>query len=277
MKHSRSPKSAAGKNGASRYNVPNLERGLQIIELLIEHPQGLPQSEIVSRLGLSKTSVFRITMTLLDYGYLERHDDTKMFTLSSKLLALGSRSFGEQDLLVASLDVMRQLRDMVKETVLLGALVGNEFAVLEQVLGSHPFKFSVDLGFRLPIHTVAPAKAVAAFLPQPERERLLDSIDFVRYTDRTITSRRAYEAELAAVKERGYATDRGEQLSGIHCIAAPVFNRHGYPIAGVWTTGPSDRLGEADFERVGKLVLTHARTISTKLGHGVLSRPSKAS
>jgi DNA-binding IclR family transcriptional regulator len=258
----------------SRYSVPNLERALQILELLVERPEGLSQSELASRLRCSKTSVFRITATLLDRGYLERKGDERALTVSGKLLAMGSRALREKDLVGNSIDVMRDLRDSVKETVLVGTLACGEFIVLEQVLGSHPFKFSVDAGSRLPLHTAAPAKALIAHLPEKEREALIARIEFTRFNPGTITTAAQYRQELNAVRERGYATDRGEQLSGIHCVAAPVLDRHGYAIAAVWTTGPADRLREADLDAAGALVASHVKIISARMGYGLFAAVS---
>lgn len=261
----------------SRYKVPNLERGLQILELLLEHPKGLQQSEIAVMLGCSRTSVYRIAMTFLDHGYLLRDEETKALSLSRKLVAMGSRALAEQDLMSVSVDVMNRLRDLVKETVLIGTIVESELVVLGQVLGSHPFKFSVDLGARLPLHTAAPGKAILAFLPADEREALLPSISFKKFNAKTITSVKAFIQELEQAGQCGYALDREEQLTGIHCVSAPIFNRHGYPIAALWTTGPTDRIRRSDLPEVALQVTRHAGLISARLGHGghVESNPDR--
>lgn len=256
----------------SRYRVPNLERGLKVIELLLDHPAGLQQTEIAARLGCAKTSVYRIAMTLIDYGYVTREEETKTLRLSRKLVAMGSRTLAEEDLMTLALDVLKNLRDKVKETVLIGAIVETELVVLGQVLGSQPFKFSVDLGARLPLHAAAPAKAILAWLPPQERESILGRISFTRFNERTLGDVKAYTQELRQAVLDGYAVDRGEQLSGIHCVAAPIFNRHGYPIASVWITGPVDRVRPQDLPSVGALVVEHARIVSERMGHGSFAR-----
>lgn len=254
----------------SRYKVPNLERGLRILELLLEHPEGLQQSEIASHLACAKTSVYRISLTLAEYGYVVRDEETKTLRLSRKLAAMGSRVLAEEDLLAVSREPMGALRDEVRETVLIGAVVETDLVVLGQVLGSHPFKFSVDLGTRLPLHASAPGKAILAWLPPTERERALGRMSFVRFNERTIGDVQAYARELEQARATGYAADYGEQLSGIHCVAAPVLDRHGYPVAAIWATGPSDRLRRSDFPAVGSRVMQCARGISARLGYRTL-------
>jgi DNA-binding IclR family transcriptional regulator len=259
-------KQSASSDSDSRYNVPNLERGLKMLELLLEHPEGLQQTEIAARLGCAKTSVYRISMTLMEFGYVVRDEDTKTIRLSRKLVAMGSRVLAEEDLLVVSGEAMKSLRDRIGETVLVGALVGTELVVLGQVLGSHHFKFSVDLGTRLPLHAAAPGKAILARLPAAERDQILQKLSFDRFNERTICDVKEFVRELEQVGDLGYALDRGEQLSGIHCVAAPILNRHGYPLASIWVTGPTDRLRRGDFPAVGEIVRQHALTISGRLG-----------
>jgi len=241
-----------------------------MMELLLEHPDGLQQTEIARSLGCSKTSVYRISMTLIRYGYLVRDEETKSIRLSRKFIAMGSRTLGEEDLMTVSVDVMKSLRDRLRETVLIGTIVETELVVLGQVLGSHHFKFSVDLGTRLPLHAAAPGKAILGWLPLKERKEVIERLTFTRFNERTIANVADYLAELEQVRADGFALDRGEQLSGIHCVAAPVFNRHGYPVASLWVTGPNDRIRRSDFPEVAGQVIQHARTISGRLGCGAL-------
>ena len=63
-----------------------------------------------------------------------------------------------------------------------------------------------------------------------------------KFTETTVTSRRAFRAELAAIRACGFALDRAEEVEGCHCLAVPVFGADGLPVAGVWFTGPSNRL-----------------------------------
>ncbi|MBT8036998.1 MAG: IclR family transcriptional regulator [Verrucomicrobiae bacterium] len=254
----------------SRYKVPNLERALILMEHLLDHPQGRSAAELTEDLGFSKNSVFRITMTLLHHHFLVR-DETKRFRLSKKLLLMGCRSLGDTRFIEHSMDVMRACRDEIKESIFIGTIVENEGVVIEQILGSHPFKFTIDSGARMPIHCAAPCKVILAYLPERERDPIIQSATFKRYNENTITSRRAYAKELQSVKQSGFAFDRAEQIHGAHCVAAPVFDQFGYPIAAIWTTGPSDRLPAQRFDELGATIRRYADIISLRMGHKALS------
>lgn len=252
---------------SAKYRVPNLERALSVLELLVAHPSGLKLAEITQSLGYPKNSVFRVTMTLCDRGYLVREEKTKRFALSRKLLAMGHQMLSEKPIVPTAIDVMRACRDAVKETVLIGTIVETHCVVLEQVLGTHPFKFSVDAGTHLHLHVSAPGKAMLAHLPEKERDNLISRMKLVRFNERTITSKKALLTELQNVRESGFALDRAEQLHGIVCVAAPIFNRHGYPVAAIWVTGPSDRISEEAFAKTGAIIRDHADTVSSRLGY----------
>lgn len=252
------------------YQVPALDRALTILELLAEHPDGIRMREIAERLGLPANSVFRITGTLEERGYLIRDGDDMRYRLSRKLLALGYAAVGEGKLVEQSLDLMRSLRDETHETVLVGIRDDIEGLVLEQVASNQPVKFLVDPGTRFPLHTAAPGKAVLAFLPWAERDGILARLPYTRYNERTLDSRAKFEAELEQVTACGYGLDRGEQIEGLHCVGAPIFNHRGYPFAALWLTGPSFRFPTSEFARIGRKVAATATQISKRFGYNLL-------
>ncbi len=258
-------KTQSGKNTA-RYHVPNLERGLMIFELLADKPDGANISDIASQLQIPKNSVFRIVTTLHAHGYLQRDEKTKCFRLTGKLLSLGYAATGADSLVEKAMDILRRLRDDAGETALLGAMVGGEGIVLEQIPTKQAVKVLVEIGHRFPLHTAAPAKAILAFLPESEREEILGRIRYRRFTDRTVTGKRGIRTALAKIREKGYAVDYGEEIEGINCIGAPVFDHRGYPAAALWVTGPDPRMPVDDFDRIGEIVIREAKELSQRLG-----------
>lgn len=256
------------------YHVPALDRALTILELLAQHGEGMRMREIAERLSLPPNSVFRLTGTLEERGYLLREGDDMRYRLSRKLLSLGYAAIGEDRLLEQSLDVMQALRDETEETVLIGIRADLQGVVLEQVPTMHPVKFLVNPGTHFPLYTSAPGKVFVAFLPPVERDTLLARIPFTRYNQRTLDTREKFTAELEQVVRLGYGTDRAEQVDGLHCAGAPIFNHRGYPIAAVWVTGPSFRVPVERLAQLGSQVAAAAKIISQRFGYNLL--PSSA-
>ena len=251
---------------SSKYHVPNLERALLIIELLADHSEALSISQISEILTISRNSVYRITSTLLNNGYLSKSDTGNKYRLTRKLLAVGCSAVSDYSIVEHSLPAMRRLRDIVKETVLIGTIACNEGVVLEQISGKHPFRFTADIGMKMPLHTAAPTKAIMAFMPKDERSEIISRIQFTKFNSRTISSPKELCKSLEDVRKNGYAVDHSEELEGANCVGSPVFNKNGYPVAAIWTTGPSDRLSDRMFEIVGQHVKEHAMEISRSIG-----------
>lgn len=249
----------------SRYNVPNLERALNILEFLVKQSKGCGITMIAEKLEFPKNSVFRILKTLLAHGYVVEFDN--QYQVSTKLLALGYVALGESTIVSKSSDIMVDLRNETHETVVLGRLAGSQGLTLEVVLSDEPVKFVVDVGFHFQLHNTAPGKVLVAHLPENEKDRILDKIEYKIFNERTIKNRAEMEAEIERVLEMGYAIDHGEKVLGVHCIAAPIFDYKRNNIAALWITGPANRMPEDDFGRLGVLVMEYARRISLKMGY----------
>ena len=134
------------------YNIPSLERALRIMEFMAKSPRSYGVSEISEKLGYPRNSVFRILRTLSANGYRWRDESEKTYRLTTKILALGHNTLGKNNLVEESLDIMRELRDETKETVLIGVIAGKEGVVLEQLPGVYSVKFLVDPGHHCDDH-----------------------------------------------------------------------------------------------------------------------------
>ena len=249
------------------YHVPNLERAIDIIQALSDHPKGLTQKDLIDHLKVSKNSVYRITMTLVDYGIVSKDDITRRFYLTRKLMILGATAMGDQNLVDKSIEMMRDLRDLVNASVYLGVIEGTEGVILEQAVGGHPFKYMVDLGSRFPLHSSAPGKAMMAFMPVEKSEELLDKIPLTSFNERTLCTKKALRGEFEKIRATGYSVDLAEQYEGCHCVGAPILDHRNQPIAAIWATGPSFSFPQARFLEIGKMVKEQASRISVKFGH----------
>jgi DNA-binding IclR family transcriptional regulator len=129
------------------------------------------------------------------------------------------------------------------------------------------FCFISKLGYRIGVSCSAPGKAIIAFLPKNEREDIINSVKFIRYNERTITTKTGLRKDLAGIVKNGYSFDDSEQFEGIYCIGAPVFDRSGYPVSAVWVTGLMMNIKRKNIPDIGKIVRAHASRISARLGY----------
>jgi DNA-binding IclR family transcriptional regulator len=249
------------------FKVPSLERALVIMEFLVENPRPYGMRELAKELKIPFNSVYRIVNTLHEFGYLDRDERSKEFTLSRKLFSMAYGSRESKTLMENSLDVMRSLRDALGEEVTLSVLRNGDGLILEEIPSTHPFRTVSEPGSVQPAHASAATKALYAFLPDAEREPLLKRMKLTRYTERTITTKQAFRLQLAEVRRNGYAEDDGEGPAGANCVAASILDHRGYPIAALTVTGPATRMPAAKFPQIGPIVQAHALRISQRFGY----------
>lgn len=249
------------------YKVPNLEKGIAVLEYLSLHSQGETLQDIKCKLNISQTTTYRILNTLVRLDYLNYDEDTKRYKLSRKLLTLGFRSLNEHNLLEIVLPSLRDLRDKVGETACFGVLGSEKGIFIEQAQGHHTFRFILSPGKPFDLHCSAPGKAIMAYLPNTVRNRYLSYMTFTRYNSRTITTLDAYLEELEKVHKMGYAMDNEEELNGVICVGAPIFNHTGYPCGAIWISGPKDRLSKEAIHIATIYIKEVTQSISAELGY----------
>ncbi|MFR9575320.1 MAG: IclR family transcriptional regulator [Rikenellaceae bacterium] len=252
-----------------KYNVPGLERGIEIIEYLTNYPKGRTLQEIHHELNIPQTTAYRILCTFIRCEYVTYNEDSKRYKLSMKILMLGYRTLKDCSLLESVMPRMRELRDLIHETICFGVLGDNEGVLIEQVQSDRAFCFSMTLGKSFELHCSAPGKAIMANLPRVECDRYLSRMTFTRHNERTITNIDDYKRELEEVFECGYALDREEELTGVMCVGAPILNHVGYPCGAIWTSAPVDRVVKGDAEFVIESIKNIAVQISKDMGYNV--------
>ncbi len=204
------------ENQDSNYKVPNLEKGLAVLEYLSYSFKGKTLQEVKEDLEISQTTTYRILNTMVRLEYLIYDEDSRRYKLSRKLLTLGFRALNEHQLLETVYPHLRNLRDCVKETVCFGVMGEEKGIFIDQAQGLHAFSFTLSPGKPFELHCSAPGKAIMAYLPNNVRDRYLSYMDFKQYNERTITSREDYLKELEEVLQKG-------SLSTLSCLRKACF------------------------------------------------------
>jgi len=244
---------------------PSTDRTLSIFELLSQNPSGLSVADLTRSLGISQNSVFRITQTLHERGYLHRRESDKRFTLSNRLFELSRPKVHEKSLVLCAVEALRDLRDATGETVQLLVRSGEKGVVLEQISGRHAVKVMGEVGMRVPLYSCAPGKAILAALPEAELEAWCESVILKRFTETTLADQTSLQADLGKTRVQGYSIDLAEGLAGIHCIGAAVFDAYAYPVAAVTVMAPLFRLPEELWPVYGEACREAARQIRKRL------------
>ena len=208
-----------------------LDRALHILDFVGERPRRI--SEIATLLEVHHSTALRLLHTLRKHGFVHELPDHH-YRLGSAIFRLGFQALEGIEIRSVAKPFMEQLNALTGETVHLGTLEDGDVVYVEKVEASHRVRMHSRIGAVAPLHCTGVSKAILAFLPTDQRQRLLAGHDFKRFTDYTLTTVETFEADLTLSRERGYAVDAEEHEPGIHCAAAPVFTAEG-DVAGAFS------------------------------------------
>jgi DNA-binding IclR family transcriptional regulator len=132
------------------------------------------------------------------------------------------------------------------------------------------------IGASYPVHCTSVGKAMLAFLPEDRAAEIIKRLRFERHTHRTIASPEALRTELEKIRRRGYAVDDEELEEGLRCIAVPVRDARGHPVAAVSVSGPSFRVTAQKLPSIANFLVQCVRGISLDMGYITPGRASRA-
>ena len=251
--------------------MPNsLNHGIETLELLADRDQA-KLVEIAGHLGVSRATAFRVITALQSHGYIEHDRAEHVFRLGPGVRALAARSNAASLARLAG-PAMASLRESTSETVNLAVLSRGRITYAAIIDGAFALRVLVNVGDELPAHATAIGKAISASLPAGERSALLGPEPYARFTDRTITGSREFEAELSRVRGLGFATDDSEVEVGAACVAAPILGRDGHPLGAISISGLAERIPSARRPEFGLLIKRWCDGISEQLGYAGVSR-----
>lgn len=199
-------------------------------------------AQMVKTLPFSRTTIHRILYSLEKLGYVEKAEITAHYRLTTAFFEFTGLAAHYNYLQSMCRSVMNELMGRHMETVNLGVLQSGQVIHIDVIQGRNVLRVAAFTGERNPVHCTALGKAILAFLPQAEVSAILDKIVLDKRTSKTITQKNALLANLASVRQRGIAVDAEENLSGVTCIAAPIFNHTGRAVAALSLSGPTSRM-----------------------------------
>lgn len=236
---------------------------------LIGQQQPIGVSAIARALGMPKTTAHRSLQALHAAGWIEPDaDERASWSLSIRAaLAVGSAQRSTRRLHGAAFPIMEELRNTTGESVYLAVRDANTLALIERLDGRNPLAHAWPLWQRGPLHATSLGKSMLAHLDPVELETCLNAT-LPRMTRQTKTDRTAIDAELAVIRERGFATSFRENWPNENGVGAAIRSSRGDPTAAISISAPIDRVSEAQCIDWGPLLVSAARRISLGLTRG---------
>lgn len=239
--------------------IQSVTRAVDILRCF-ENRELLGVTEIAEMTALNKSTAFGIVSTLTAEGLLEQDEVTGRYRLGLELFRLGSLVNTSTRRIV--LPELERLVDELEETVNFVRPDGSDVVYLIKKESSHSMRICTKTGQRLPMYCTAVGKAILAYLPEEQRSTIIESFQFKPYTASTVADANALRLQLHEAVSRGYAIEREEFEYGLICIAVPVLDSRGYPIAAISCSGPKARMTEEKIDQCRSSLLACAKHLA---------------
>jgi DNA-binding IclR family transcriptional regulator len=212
-----------------------VERAVAIIEQISDRPASL--GEVAERLGVHKSTALRLLQTLERAGFARRGDGGR-YTVGTRLIGIATKALDSID-----------LRD-------------GDIVYIDKYEGRSAVRMYSRIGKTASRHASGVGKTILAHQP----DAALSRIDYTRHTAKTLVTPESLRRELAAIRDRGYATDDGEFEDVINCVAAPIRSGDGQVRSAISISAPKMVTPLEDLELLVPDLLGTARAISRDYG-----------
>src|SRR5436309_3910107 len=257
--------------GEERAIARTAGRALDLLLFLVEQGQnGLTARELAQKLGAPRTSVADLLKVLEGRGFVAPTAEGHGWRLDFRVAQLGNAYLHEFSVREVGRAAMRELSRRTGLTTQMAVLDHTDIVYIERQDASRRRSephVVTDIGSRLPAYCTSLGKAMLAFIPDDEVDRLYDMPGMLASrTKNTITTLARLKSELAAIRRRGYAVDPEETTAGIVCLGTPILGADGRPEAAISLAGLSAGMPIATIESLGRTVVRTAIQVSAKRG-----------
>jgi DNA-binding IclR family transcriptional regulator len=221
-------------------------------------------SELLADSPYPKATLFRFLQTLTNLNLLAHDPETGVYSLGVRLVRLAHAAWNQSSLAPIARPLIDELSARIGETVHLAQMDGAHVLYVDKRNARVPIEMFAQAGRVGPAYCTGIGKAMLAFLPEDEVDRLIPQMAFHRFTTATLTTPEALRAELAEIRLRGHAYDREEHEPGIVCVAAPILSSSGRVMGGLSVTTSTARSSLAALEGLSGVLKDVARRIAAQ-------------
>lgn len=223
-------------------------------------------SEVAEAIGVPRSTAHGLLSSLVGVGLLQSRERGR-YRIGWRVMELSETLRGTINVRSVGYPILERLVQKYGETAHLAIMERNRVLYIEKVLGTHMVNVvGARVGAQLEPHCSAVGKVLLAYRGTDEITRILERTSMRRLTPTTITDPKVLCDELETVRQTGVAYDRGEAVSEVLCVAAPVRDGMGMVIAAVSVTVPETR-----FARSGLVFTSAVRSAAAEISSSLAS------
>lgn len=243
------------------YRIGSVDNALRLLRLFKEK-RPVRVSEAASEIGVAPSTAHRLLASLEQHDFVRRDPATRTYLPGPALAELGLATAGVE-LLALCGPILRRVCTEVGETTHLVVLEGAAILFLDSVETSQGLRVGSRVGVTMPAHSTSAGKAMLAQLPEEQIDALYSEPGALeQMTARTIVDLSQLHDELAAIRQRGYATNFEESEPGVTAVAAALPVTPDRRRAAISVSGPATRMDEQRVKLIAKVVVEATSSVA---------------
>jgi IclR family transcriptional regulator, KDG regulon repressor len=256
----------ADTKGRQKTRLSSVATAIRLLNAFSEEEVEIGVSALSKRLGIAKSTVHRLAVTLLSEGLLEQDRENEKYRLGITLFRLGALVRQRMNLSNEARPYLMTLRELTGETVHLAILNENQSMYVFNLESRQAIRARSDIGVRKPAYCTAEGLAILAFQPSSTVDAVI-AAGLKSRTPNTISTASKLRSVLQEVRQRGYSIEDEENEIGMRCIAAPVRDASDTVVAAIGVAGPIQRLSKKTISGIAPDIMRTADSISERLGY----------
>ncbi|MGH1414870.1 MAG: IclR family transcriptional regulator [Pelagimonas sp.] len=212
-----------------KYRAPALEKGLDIIELLAEHGEGMTQGEVAKALNRSQSEIYRMLSTLVRRGYVSRSAAGDRYTLSLKMFSISQRHSPIGRVIELALPMMRAITRKAWQSCHLGMESNGDIVIVASAESPGNWGLALKPGSVVGLWNTGTGRVLAAYR---SRDEVDDLIALHRHAiGEPALDRSEFDGHLDRIRKLGYEKMPSATTVGVTNISFPVFGPSGEIVA----------------------------------------------
>jgi IclR family acetate operon transcriptional repressor len=253
--------------GRDRGGIQALDRAFLILDIIADAGGEAKLTDIAAAAGLNISTCHHLISTLYNWGYVARGAGSRTYTLGSRILHLSVACLRQVDLPRRAQNYVDRLNDETREAVQLAVMQGTDLVNVLRRDSRHAVRVDAGMGGKTNAsHATATGKAILAWLPPTEVDRILAEHGMTAFTPNTITDVEKLKEELRLTRRNGFAIDREEFQPGVICMGAAVRDHAGAVVGSISVSSPIFRATPDYLEQIRIHLVAATDELSTELG-----------
>lgn len=251
----------------------SLSRAIDILECFSINELELSGSDIARKVGIPKSTAYRILESLNRRRLLQQNTETGKFSIGPFVYSMGSLYLSSADILKSAEPVIRTLNELTDEALNLIIRDKQNVLVLMKEESRSSVRYSHHIGSSWPAYASAVGKALLSELSDAEINSLFPEEKLQQVTNKTIDSKTKLKLELEQIRKTGISYNKGGLFEGGEGIGSIIRDAKGVAIAGLSITMPVFRIEQFGRNRLAELIRMGAILISYRLGYQGEAKP----